>query len=111
MRWCTSSRNQALEEGQGFLCDLTFRDCDTTLHIVTRPGVFSHRQLDNGARQLLDAVDVFPEARLVDIGCGAGPVAIGLAARDPSAQVFAFDSNARAVWCTREGAKRNDLIT
>lgn len=102
-------KSAPLKKVKDFSCDLTFRDCDSLIHIVTRPGVFSHRQLDNGARQLLDAVDVFPEARLIDIGCGSGSVAIGLAARDPSAQVYAIDSNARAVWCTREGAKRNGL--
>jgi 16S rRNA (guanine1207-N2)-methyltransferase len=88
---------------------LAFRDLDRLIKIVTRPGVFSHRELDNGARQLLDAVDVFPEARILDLGCGSGAVALGLAARDPSAQVHAVDSNARAVGCTREGAILNGL--
>jgi 16S rRNA (guanine1207-N2)-methyltransferase len=56
---------------------------------------------------LLDAVDVFPDARLLEIGCGSGAVTLGLAARDPSASVHAFDSNARAVDCTQRGAKLN----
>ncbi len=43
---------------------------------MTRPGVFSHRELDNGARQLLDSVDVFPSADILDIGCGSGAVAM-----------------------------------
>lgn len=96
-----------LKKLKDFSCEVTFRDCDETIKLITRPGVFSHREFDQGARQLLDAVDVFPEAKLLDIGCGSGAVSLGLAARDPSAQVFAFDSNARAVACTREGARLN----
>jgi 16S rRNA (guanine1207-N2)-methyltransferase len=62
-----------------------------------------------GARHLLNAVDVAPETRVLDIGCGSGCVAIGIAARDPSLRVHAFDSAARAVECTRHGAAANGL--
>lgn len=102
-------KTHPLKKRKDFSCELAFRDCDELIHFVTRPGVFSHRQLDNGARQLLDAVDVYPEARLIDIGCGSGSVTLGLAKRDPSASIHAVDSNARALWCVLEGAKRNGL--
>ena len=98
-----------LKRLKDFSCALSFRDCDAIIQLITRPGVFSHRQLDNGTRQVLDAVDVFPEAQLVDIGCGSGAIALSLAARDRSAKVHAYDSNARAVWCTRQGALLNGL--
>jgi 16S rRNA G1207 methylase RsmC len=102
-------KKQELKRVRDFSCELTFRDEEHTINIVTRPGVFSHREVDNGARQLLDAVDVFPEARLLDIGCGSGAVGIALAAREPTCQVLAVDSNARAVWCTQRGAELNGL--
>jgi 16S rRNA (guanine1207-N2)-methyltransferase len=54
-------------------------------------------------------VDVAPETRVLDIGCGSGCVALGIAARDPSIRVHAFDSSARAVDCTRRGAEQNGL--
>lgn len=98
-----------LKKVKDFSCELAFRDCDELIKLVTRPGVFSHRQLDNGARQLLDAVDVYPQARLLDIGCGSGSVALGLAMRDPSAHIHAVDSNARAVDCLLRGMKLNGL--
>ena len=100
-------KSAPLKKVKDYACRLSFRDCDSTIQLITRPGVFSHRQLDSGTRQVLDAVDVFPDAQLVDIGCGSGAIALALAARDPSAKIFAYDSNARAVWCTREGAKLN----
>jgi 16S rRNA (guanine1207-N2)-methyltransferase len=98
-----------LKKRKDFSCELAFRDCDELIKLVTRPGVFSHRKLDNGARQLLDAVDVYPQARLLDIGCGSGSVALGLAMRDPTAQIHAVDSSARAIDCLMRGAKLNQL--
>lgn len=98
-----------LKKRKDFSCELAYRDCDELIKLVTRPGVFSHRQLDNGARQLLDAVDVYPESKLIDIGCGAGSVALGLAKRDPSARVHAVDANARAIDCVKRGIRLNGL--
>ncbi len=102
-------KEHPLKRTRDFSCEFTFRDLDKIIRLVTRPGVFSHRELDNGARQLLDAVDVYPGARLLEIGCGSGAVSLGLAARDPSATIHAIDSNARAVWCTKRGAELNSL--
>jgi 16S rRNA G1207 methylase RsmC len=98
-----------LKKMKDFSCELAFRDCDELIRFITRPGVFSHRQLDNGARQLLDAVDVYPESRLLEIGCGSGSVSLGLAKRDPSARVHAVDSNARSLDCVARGMKLNGL--
>jgi 16S rRNA (guanine1207-N2)-methyltransferase len=88
-----------------FSCRVVFRDRERLLETVTRPGVFAHRRIDPGARHLLNAVDVAPGTRVLDIGCGSGCVAIGIAARDPAIRVHAFDSSARAVECTRRGAE------
>jgi 16S rRNA (guanine1207-N2)-methyltransferase len=98
-----------LKKLKDFSCELAYRDCDDLIRLVTRPGVFSHRQLDNGARQLLDAVDVYPEARLIDIGCGSGSVALGLAKRDPKATIHAVDANARAIDCVHRGMVLNQI--
>jgi 16S rRNA G1207 methylase RsmC len=94
---------------KSFSCEFAFRDRGRLLRAVSRPGVFSHRRVDPGARQLLTAADPAAGARILDIGCGAGVVAIALASRDPSCQVHAVDSHARAVECTREGTELNGL--
>jgi 16S rRNA G1207 methylase RsmC len=98
-----------LKKRKDFACQLAFRDCEELVQLVTRPGVFSHRQLDNGARQLLDAVDVYAESRILNIGCGSGSVALALAKRDPSARVHAVDANARAIDCVQRGIRLNQL--
>lgn len=92
-----------------FSCEVVFRDRGRLLKALTRPGVFSHRRIDPGARHLLGAVDVAPDTRVLDIGCGPGSVGLGMAARDPTVHVHAFDSAARAVACARWGADTNAL--
>ena len=92
-----------------FTCEVVFRDRGRLLKAMTRPGVFAHRRIDPGARHLLNAVDVAPDTRVLDIGCGPGSVGLGMAARDPTVHVHAFDSAARAVECARWGATTNGL--
>jgi 16S rRNA (guanine1207-N2)-methyltransferase len=102
-------KTRELTKIRDFSCEFVFRDRDRLLTAVTRPGVFAHRRIDPGARHLLNAVDVAADTRVVDIGCGSGCVAMGLAARDKSVHVHAFDAAARAVECTRRGAAMNGL--
>ena len=92
-----------------FSCEVVFRDRDRLLKAFTRPGVFAHRRIDPGARHLLNAVDVAADTRVLDIGCGSGGVALGIAGRDPSVRVHALDSAARAVECTERGIEANGL--
>jgi 16S rRNA (guanine1207-N2)-methyltransferase len=92
-----------------FSCEVVFRDRDRLLKAFTRPGVFAHRRIDPGARHLLNAVDVAADTRVLDIGCGSGGVALGIAARDASVRVHALDSAARAVECTERGIEANGL--
>jgi len=104
------ARKQAeVRKVRDFRCEFTFRDRGRLLQAVSRPGVFSHRRLDAGARQLIDAAEVEPGMRVLDIGCGAGTVALALAARDSSISVHAVDSNARAVESALAGAALNGL--
>jgi 16S rRNA (guanine1207-N2)-methyltransferase len=90
-----------------FRCEFAFRDHGRLIRAVSRPGVFSHRRIDPGARQLLAAAEVRGAERVLDLGCGAGVVGLALAAREPTAKVHAVDSHARAVECTRSGADLN----
>ena len=66
-----------------YRCQLAFRHQGRLLQVVTRPGVFSHREVDPGARALLDVVAVAPGDAALDVGCGSGAVAFGVAASVP----------------------------
>jgi 16S rRNA G1207 methylase RsmC len=94
---------------RSFRAEFAFRDSGNLVKIVTRPGVFSHRELDLGARALLEAVIVNPGERILDIGCGSGAVGLALALRQPGTSLHGIDANTRAVECSLEGATRNGL--
>ncbi len=102
-------KKKPLKKLKDFSCQIAFRDESSLIQLVTRPGVFAHRQFDNGARQILDLVEVYPECKIIEIGCGSGAMSLALAKRDPSAQVFAIDSYSRAIDCVKRGVEINEL--
>lgn len=104
-----ATKTTALKKVKNFECQFAFRDEGRLIQAVSRPGVFSHRRVDLGARALMTAMTVFENERVVDIGCGSGVVTLAAAFRAPGAFVHAVDSNPRAVECTKRGAALNGL--
>jgi 16S rRNA G1207 methylase RsmC len=80
---------------------------DIAYTYVTDRGVFSHGHLDEGTALLLqEAPPPAAAGNLLDLGCGAGPIALAMALRSPAAQVWAVDVNPRAVDLTTANAHR-----
>ena len=79
---------------------------DVSFTMTTDRGVFSHGRLDTGTALLLrTAPTPAPSGDLLDLGCGAGAIALTLAQRSPGATVLAVDVNARArELCARNAA-------
>ncbi len=98
-----------LRRARNFQAEVVFRDDERLIKLITRPGVFAHRQLDPGARQLLLSVEIEPGQRVLDLGCGSGALAIAASLRAPNVQAIAVDSNARAIDCTQRSAALNDV--
>jgi 16S rRNA G1207 methylase RsmC len=98
-----------LKKVKNFASEFAFRDNGRLIRAFSRPGVFSHRHVDVGARRLMDEMRIEPGERVLDIGCGAGTVALAAAYRDESAAVHAVDSSARAIQCTQHSAELNGL--
>lgn len=71
---------------------------DLTVSLASDRGVFSRDRIDAGTKLLLLESRVSHETphRVCDLGCGYGPIAVVLATRYPSAQVWAVDVNRRA---------------
>jgi 16S rRNA G1207 methylase RsmC len=101
------AKTEPLRKVRDFSCEFAFRDRGRLIRAFSRPGVFSHRHIDPGARRLIDAMQVAAGARVLDVGCGAGTVALAAACRAEGVRVHAVDSNARAVECTGRGAELN----
>lgn len=96
-----------------------FRDAGRLFDVMSRPGVFSHRKLDVGARALIESLtvsdgprsgDVVRDgARILDLGCGSGAVGFAASCRAESVRIHALDANARALACAQAGADRNRI--
>lgn len=81
---------------------------DIAFTLATDRGVFSHGHLDTGTSLLLrEAPPPASTGDLLDLGCGAGPIALALAARAPEATVWAIDPNERARSLTARNAEAN----
>lgn len=74
---------------------------------LTDSGVFSKGELDAGTRALLFALPDPGEGRLLDLGCGWGPVGVLMGAQYPRAQITMTDVNERAVALARKNALAN----
>ena len=78
---------------------------DGSFSIETDTGVFSHGRVDSGTKVLLMEAPVLPASgNVLDLGCGAGPIAMTMARRSPESSVWAVDVNERARQLTRDNA-------
>jgi 16S rRNA G1207 methylase RsmC len=115
-RWATkkgvtyqATKTSPLRKVKNFDARFAFRDGERLVYVFSRPGVFSHRHLDLGARALIEAAEVQEDDRILELGCGSGAVSLAAAMRAPRGHVTAVDSNPRAVACTLRGAQLNGL--
>lgn len=70
-------------------------------------GVFSKRSLDDGTKLLLETIGNMPLGeRILDVGCGVGPIGLILAHLDSNRRVTMCDVNIRAL----ELARRNSYL-
>lgn len=83
---------------------------DTAFTMETDRGVFSRGHLDTATSMLLRAsLPLAASGELLDLGCGAGPMALTMARRSPDARIWAVDVNSRARELTARNADRNGI--
>ena len=83
---------------------------ESSLRFLSRPGVFSYGRFDNGARALVEVMEIDDGDKILDLGCGCGTNGIhaGLQAGDKGKVTF-LDSNLRALELAEFNAKENGL--
>ena len=86
---------------------LTVRKTTVTLRLGE--GVFGARGIDPATTYLLDRAEVADDAAVLDLGCGAGPIGIVLAAESRRRRVVMSDVSKAAVDLATANAARNGI--
>lgn len=85
-----------------------------TLHFAVSQSLFSSHKVDTGTRHLLKSLadsDRSAIHKILDLGCGYGPLGLSLAKAAPETIVHLVDRDALAVDFARHNADRNDVST
>jgi 16S rRNA (guanine1207-N2)-methyltransferase len=86
------------------------REPGANAHLLVAPGVFAGGGLDEGTASLLGCLSLLPPpSRVVDLGCGAGHLAIAAMVRWPRSTAVMADHDYRAVCCARINLERLGL--
>lgn len=99
-------------QNQYFKKLLTFRHNDQTLQFRVSQALFSSYEVDAGTRFLLRTLNDLPMAdlrRVLDVGCGYGPLGLTLQKLDKRRTVHLVDRDALAVDFAQQNAALNDL--
>ncbi|KIL38387.1 16S rRNA methyltransferase [Gordoniibacillus kamchatkensis] len=80
-----------------------------TYEFVTDAGVFSKEGVDFGSRLLIETMELEPNAEVLDVGCGYGPMGLAAAAAAAEGHVVMVDINERAVELARRNAELNGI--
>ena len=89
--------------------DHTFTVRSTTVTIRLGEGVFGSRGIDPATTYLLDRAEIPEDAAILDLGCGAGPIGIALAAESRRRRVVMSDVSKAAVDLATANASRNGI--
>jgi 16S rRNA (guanine1207-N2)-methyltransferase len=94
-------------KGRRLTLEITLRG--QSLRFVTEAGVFSRERIDRGTRLLISEMEIGPADRVLDLGCGYGPVGVVAAKLAPQGHVTLVDINERAVALARENLALNGI--
>jgi len=80
-----------------------------TLTLTTASGVFSKTKIDKGSEVLITYAEIKGDEKVLDLGCGYGPVGIALKRAYPNLDVTCSDINERAVMFAKKNARQNNV--
>lgn len=108
----TAEKKERLKRVRNFQAEFTMTIFEKKpIRLFTIPGVFSHREVDQGALALAEVA--IGESRkgdaVLDMGCGCGSVGISIAVNQDISGVCLVDSHSRAVFITEKNCRLNGL--
>lgn len=72
-------------------------------------GLFSPKAIDDGTQLLLRHLEVQPDDRAIDLGCGYGPLGLAIARSAPQGHCLMVDKDFVAVEYANANARRNGI--
>ncbi len=107
-----AKKKEGLNRVRNFQAELTMTIFGKKpVRLFTIPGVFSHREVDQGALTLSE-IAVRESKRgdsVLDMGCGCGTIGISIAVNQDTSRICLVDSNSRAVYITEKNCRLNGL--
>ncbi|MCJ7550424.1 MAG: class I SAM-dependent methyltransferase [Anaerolineae bacterium] len=89
-----------------------FRYAGTTLQFAVAQGLFSSHQVDIGTQHLLKSlvdIDLSHARKILDLGCGYGPLGLALAQLAPDSEIHLVDRDALAVLFAEHNGALNNI--
>ncbi|WP_218309312.1 class I SAM-dependent methyltransferase [Alteromonas antoniana] len=86
-------------EPDDWMEELDYEVSGHSWQVVSMPGVFSHGELDNGTRLLIEKLSSTLRGQVLDFACGAGVIGSYLLARYPHLKLTMLDVSALALFC------------
>ena len=80
-----------------------------SFEFYTASGIFSPKKIDRGTKILIERLIMEKDWKVLDFGCGYGPVGITTAKCFPETQVLMIDINRRAIQLANMNIKLNNL--
>ena len=84
-----------------------YRGCELTF--MTDAGVFSRGEVDFGTDVLLRSLPQDMAGRVLDLGCGWGPIGVSVGKKYPRCEILMSDVNSRALALAQDNARRNGV--
>ena len=82
---------------------------DTSIDVISMPGVFNHGALDNGTELLLNNMTPPSSGTVLDFGCGAGVISAYLGKMNPDLSFLCLDVSAFAAKATELTLQANHI--
>lgn len=79
------------------------------IKLLSASGLFSKDKLDLGTKCLLENYSIGTAKKVLDLGCGYGIVGIFVALENSNIEIYACDTNERAIEFTLKNSKKNKV--